>query len=79
MVLACQMNMTFSTFSCCSAEGPKLHFHDSFPLHLNVSYILIYYALNKLLNSDCLNTNLTLVDVWLVGSNVGQRNLISGW
>ena len=29
-----------------------------------------YYALNKILNSDWLNTNLTLVDVWLEGSNV---------
>ena len=28
-----------------------------------------YYALNKILNSDWLNTNLTLVDVWLAGSN----------
>ena len=38
-----------------------------------------YYALNKILNSDWLNTNLTLVDVWLGGSNVRQRNLMSGW
>ena len=38
-----------------------------------------YYALNKILNSDWLNTNLTSVDVWLVGSNVRQRNLMSGW
>ena len=28
----------------------------------------LYYALNKILNSDWLNTNLTLVDVWLAGS-----------
>ena len=37
-----------------------------------------YYALNKILNSNWLNTNLTLVDVWLGGSNVRQRNLMSG-
>ena len=37
-----------------------------------------YYALNKILNSDWLNTDLTLVDVWLEGSNVRQRNLMSG-
>ena len=29
-----------------------------------------YYALNKILNSDWLNANLTLDDVWLVGGNV---------
>ena len=38
----------------------------------------LYYALNKILNSDWLNTNLTLVDVWLGGSNVRQRNHMSG-
>ena len=38
-----------------------------------------YYALNKILNSDWLNTNLTLVDIWLAGSNVRQRNLMSDW
>ena len=38
----------------------------------------IYYALSKILNSDWLNTNITLVDVWLVGSNVRQGNLMSG-
>ena len=42
------------------------------------TYIHNYYALNKILNSDWLNTNLTLVDVWLEGSNVRQRNLMSG-
>ena len=31
------------------------------------------YALNKILNSDWLNTKLTLVDVWLAGSNVRQQ------
>ena len=31
-----------------------------------------YYSLNKRLNSDWLNTNITLVDVWLAGSNVRQ-------
>ena len=40
--------------------------------------VLYYYALNKMLNSDWLNTDLTLVDVWLGGSNVRQRNLVSG-
>ena len=46
-------------------------------------YVLIkdfnkfYYALNKILNSDWLNTNLTSDDVWLVRSNVNQPNLIS--
>ena len=40
--------------------------------------IVYYYALNRILNSDWLNTNLTLVDVWLAGSNVRQRNLMSG-
>ena len=40
--------------------------------------VMDYYALNKILNSDWLNTNLTLVDVWLGGSNVRQRNLMSG-
>ena len=40
--------------------------------------ISTYYALNKILNSDWLNANLTLVDVWLGGSNVRQRNLMSG-
>ena len=39
----------------------------------------VYYALNKILNSDWLNTNLTLVDVLLEESNVRQRNLMSGW
>ena len=42
------------------------------------SNINIYYASNKILNSDWLNTNLTLVDVWLGGSNVRQRNLLLG-
>ena len=37
-----------------------------------------YYAQNMILNSDWLNTYLTLDDVWLVGSNVRQRNLMSG-
>ena len=37
-----------------------------------------YYALNKILNSDWLNTNLTLVNVWLAGGNVRQRNHMSG-
>ena len=40
--------------------------------------MLDYYALNKILTSDWLNTNLTLVDVWLGGSNVRQRNPMSG-
>ena len=39
---------------------------------------MVYYALNKILNSDWSNTNLTLGDVWLAGSNVRQRNLMSG-
>ena len=30
-------------------------------------YKFNYYALNKILNSDWSNTNLTLVDVWLAG------------
>ena len=49
-------------------------------LHMRTRLIDIacYYALNKILNSDWLNTNLTLVDVWLGGSNVRQRNLMSG-
>ena len=37
-----------------------------------------YYALDNILNSDWLNTDLTLADVWLAGSNVRQRNLMSG-
>ena len=41
MVPACQINMTFSSFSCCSAESLKLHFHSRFPLYLTVSYMLI--------------------------------------
>ena len=41
--------------------------------------IISYYALNKILNSDWSNTNLSLVDVWLAGSNVRQRNFMSGW
>ena len=41
--------------------------------------IVYYYALNKILNSDWLNTNLTLVDVWSVRINVRQRNLMSVW
>ena len=48
----------------------------------NLSFIrnvVVYYALNKIMNSDWLNTNLTLDDVWLVGSNVRQLNLMSGW
>ena len=40
---------------------------------------LFYYTLNKILNSDWLKTYLTLVDVWLAGSNVRQRNLMSSW
>ena len=38
--------------------------------------------MNKILNSDWLNANLTLVDVWLAGSNVRQRKLMNamlGW
>ena len=38
-----------------------------------------YYALNKILNSDWLNTNLTLDYVWLLRSNARQPNLTSGW
>ena len=34
---------------------------------------------NKMLSSDCLNTNLRLDNVWLVGSNVSYENLMSGW
>ena len=37
-----------------------------------------YYAVNKILNSDWLNANLTLVDVWLGGNNVRQWNVMSG-
>ena len=29
-----------------------------------------YYALNKILSSDWLNTSITLGDIWSVGSNV---------
>ena len=36
MVPACQINMTFSTFSCCSVEGLKLHVHSSLPLYLSI-------------------------------------------
>ena len=32
--------------------------------------IYSYYAFNKILTSDWLNTNLILDDVWLVGGNV---------
>ena len=45
---------------------------------ISCANILYYYALNKILNSDWLNTNLTLNDVWLVGSNVRQLNIMSG-
>ena len=41
MVSACQINMVFSTFSCCSVEGLKLHFHSSCLLYSTVSYTLI--------------------------------------
>ena len=34
------------------------------------SCIRNYYAVNKILNSDWLTTNLTLDDVWLIGNNV---------
>ena len=37
-----------------------------------------YYALNKILNSDWLNTNLTFNYLWLLRSNVRQLNLMSG-
>ena len=33
----------------------------------------VYYALNKILNSDWLNTNLTLADVWLAGAMLGNE------
>ena len=39
---------------------------------------ICYYALNKILNFDWLNSNLNFVDVWLSESNVRQRNFISG-
>ena len=39
---------------------------------------MYYYAMNKILNSDWVNIQPTLVDVWLVGSNVRQQNLMSG-
>ena len=32
--------------------------------------LLVYYALNKILSSDWLNTSLTLGDVWSVENNV---------
>ena len=52
-----------------------IRFHSTFEKPRNIH---LYYALNKILNSDWLTTNLTLVDVWLEGSNVRQRNLMSG-
>ena len=57
-------------------RGKQKNFTD--PINLKSQNINFYYALNKILNSDWLNTNLTLVDVWLAGSNVRQRNLMSG-
>ena len=45
MVPACQINMTFSSFSCCSVEDLKLHLHSSLPLYLTVSYMLICKSL----------------------------------
>ena len=41
-----------------------------FKFKLGPGYVLVYYASNKILSSDWLNTNLILDDVWLVGSNV---------
>ena len=55
---------------------PKLHFELGDKRIKNNN--IYYYALNKILNSDWLNIQLTLVPVWLVGSNVRQRNLMSG-
>ena len=55
-------------------QGPGVEYQSP-QLH----YIHFYYVLNKILNSDWLNTNPNLVDVWLAGSNVRQRNLMSGW
>ena len=40
--------------------------------------LTIYYSLSKILSSDWLNTNLILDNVWLVGTNDRQRNLMLG-